>query len=241
MITLVENDLELGSDCKLVSCRFDPEGWSITTETSLQSPWGIALPEKLQTAVPKRKAEFIAGRYCARRAIEQLPNHSNVQATASDAIGIGEKRQPLWPPNLTGSITHSHGFAAAAVASTATIRSVGIDSEQFINSKTAHNVSSHILTASELNVDKPSRRENFEQYLTLVFSAKESIFKCLYPLVHQYFDFKDAVIEIGETTTNQFAFTLQKQLTAEFCQGYSGTGIYQVTNDFVHTAIVLNR
>lgn len=237
MITLIDNALELDPDCKMVSCHFDQTEFERESLPAIQARWKIVVPDKMHNAVDKRKAEFIAGRYCANKAIQLLVAPSST----SDFIDIevGEKRQPLWPQGLTGSITHSHGFAAAVAANINNIRSIGIDSEQVVNPKTANDVATHILTSAETYADNDAIVANSRLYLTLIFSAKESIFKCLNPLVLQYFDFQDAIVSLATNTPGQFSFVLQKTLTDEFCEGYTGCGRFYVSNDFVHTAVIL--
>ena len=233
MITVIDNALELGSLCKLVSCHFDVDDFSQQSLQLIESTFGVALPQRLEKAVAKRQAEFIAGRYCARQALQSFNNAKN------EEVKIGEKREPLWPQGFTGSITHSRGFAAAAIAQLDIVRSIGIDSEQTIKTSTADNVSSHILTTSESYQDNQALFANSSEYLTLVFSAKESIFKCLYPLVNRYFDFKDAIIFLDTSNPGAFTYELQKDLNDEFTQGYRGVGCYRYHGDFVHTGIVL--
>jgi enterobactin synthetase component D len=239
MITLIDNALDVDANCKMVSCHFDVTEFDREAELTIEQRWGVKLPDKLERAVNKRKAEFIAGRYCVSRALQMLPLLP-AKENSTD-IKIGEKRQPLWPSGLTGSITHSHGFAAAVVANTDDVRSIGIDSEYMIKHQTAENVASHILTGPEDFSKNRDVVDNSDQYLTLIFSAKESIFKCLYPLVSQYFDFKDAVISLAPDQPSRFAFVLQKTLNEEFSEGYTGNGIFQLEESFIHTAVILNR
>jgi len=73
-------------------------------------------------AVPKRVREFAAGRLCARRALAEF-------GIAGFAIGVAADRQPIWPPHMIGSITHTADFAAAAVAERICMPAIGIDSE----------------------------------------------------------------------------------------------------------------
>ncbi len=57
----------------------------------------------------KRIDDFTRGRACAHRGLSELGiDHYSVLA--------GEKREPLWPAEIVGSITHTTGFAAAVVA-----------------------------------------------------------------------------------------------------------------------------
>lgn len=232
MIRLTTNPFQLDPDCSQVSCHFDVALYQEETAPLLQ----LSLPHNLHSAVPKRKAEFIAGRYCARQALENL--HAD-----PTTVDIGENRSPVWPPGFVGSITHTHGYASAIVANHVNIRSVGLDSEQWILEKTAGNVAKQILTDAEIFTDYQDLFESQRHFLTMVFSAKESIFKCLYPMVKQFFGFHAAVITPlpfdSEQNTGRFEFELLQDLNAEFAQGYRGCGQYSMADDLVHTSILL--
>ncbi|HEY3692789.1 MAG TPA: hypothetical protein VGL46_21300 [Pseudonocardiaceae bacterium] len=41
----------------------------------------------------------------------------------------GERRKPVWPPGVVGSLTHCTGYRAAAVAHRRGVLTVGIDAE----------------------------------------------------------------------------------------------------------------
>lgn len=240
MITLINNNLDFNHKAELVSCQFDVEQFKLLALQEHEHKWGVSVPQRIQNAIDKRKAEFIAGRYCAKKAIQQV-EHKLSDNLGLVTIDIGEKRQPLWPSRFVGSITHSHGFAAAVVADSTIVRSVGIDSEFRISEKTANNISSHILTEEESYSDNNSQVASSIDYLTLIFSAKESIFKCLHPLVLQYFDFQDAVVSLSPTMPNHFEYHLQKHLSNEFCVGYKGQGQFCFNGDFVHTAVLIAK
>lgn len=231
MFSLIHNPLQLPESCSQVSCVFDRDACEHMDFSAL----GVTLPAQLSKAIPKRKTEFLAGRLCAQLAMK------NMGADWQQAIAIGENRAPCWPEGLVGSITHSKGFASAIVAPASSIRSVGIDSEALIAEKTANNVSSHVLTESEIYTANAALVDSHRQYLTLIFSAKESIFKCLYPLVQQYFDFRHAVVELDVKQPGKFRFRLLKDLGGEFAKGYSAVGYYALADDFVHTAVLLPR
>ena len=142
-----------------------------------------------KNVAPKRKFEFIAGRKCARKALA----HFGVPPCP---IPIGTNREPIWPPGFVGSITHCEGFIAAAVAKSSDYLSLGIDAEQ--NRHIPTEIENMILTEPEMKFiqEQPSG----ETISLLIFSAKESIYKCTYPLVKQYIDFLDVdiVIEMAE-------------------------------------------
>ena len=60
-----------------------------------------------------RQWEFTAGRLCAVQAIRGLGG-------SETEIPVGERGEPIWPKGFVGSITHTQGYAAAAVAVAAT-------------------------------------------------------------------------------------------------------------------------
>jgi enterobactin synthetase component D len=232
MLRLIDNPLRIDSNCRQVSCHFDESLYREETPRQLE----LALPATLDRAVRKRKAEFIAGRYCARQALLQL------DATLHASIGIGANREPLWPDACVGSITHAHGYASALVASRSDVRSVGIDSETWVEPRIAHELGGQILTTTERYDDFQHMFESSRHHLTLVFSAKESLYKCLFPLVNKFFEFHSALIipeHSASAATGRFRFELLEDLNAEFRAGYSGHGSYVMREDFVHTAIVL--
>jgi len=237
MISLVAAPLQINSDCCQVSCHFD----KILFQDLTASQLGIVLPSILNGAVQKRKAEFVAGRYCASVALAQLD--SNLDATTKNfAIGVGANREPLWPEGFVGSITHTNGYASSIVARRNKARSLGVDSETWIESGTVGNVARQILTTGENFADHRHLFESPRHYLTMVFSAKESLFKCLFPIVNKYFDFHTAVIAplpSGSTTDGEFRFELLVDLHTEFPAGYSGHGRYCIQADRVHTMVML--
>ena len=80
----------------------------------------------LENVSQNRKNEYIAGRFCAHQSMA-LANIPPVH------IPIGNKGEPIWPSGVVGSITHSRGYAAAAVAKQSDVHSLGL--EQYDSSK----------------------------------------------------------------------------------------------------------
>src|ERR1043166_9477590 len=70
----------------------------------------------------KRIQDFAAGRSCAHRALREF-------GIVDYSLLSGTQREPLWPPSVVGSITHTTGYAAAVVARQGDLRSLGIDCE----------------------------------------------------------------------------------------------------------------
>jgi len=191
---------------------------------------GVTLPEKMAKAVAKRKAEYVGGRLCAMQAIAAC---SGQQSTA---VTSGDHGQPVWPQGLVGSITHTHGFAAAAVGNASRFASIGMDTEQVMTAEVMHNVRARICGPEDkFSVGSPFAPE---LYATLVFSAKESLFKCLYPLVGKMFWFEDALIRLlpGE---GGFTAELLSRLSGDFPAGRVIEGRFCLTTGLVHTGIQL--
>ena len=139
--------------------------------------------------VAKRLREFTHGRHCARAAMAQL-GHEPV------AIVKADSRAPVWPPELCGSITHSGAVAAAIVGLSETYAGLGIDIE------TRDTVSEDIARI----VCRPDELADTDtQRIKLLFSAKEAIYKCIYPTVQRYVDFQ----EMGVTLDNTGRFLAQ--------------------------------
>lgn len=161
---------------------------------------GVVLPESLANAALKRQIEFVAGRFCAREALQQLGCESPV------TLAIGQHREPLWPDGYLGSISHGDGLAIAVVTTTKAWRGLGIDIERILTNEAAEPLVEHLMMAAELAIGNAAGL-SLAHWLSLVFSAKESLFKALYPLVGRYFDFLD--VEVCELQEQQSCITLR--------------------------------
>lgn len=138
-------------------------------------------------AVPKRINEFAAGRDCARRALATFGISGAVLLAAPD-------RQPLWPADFVGSITHTAGFCAAAVAPRSKWRGLGIDSEQ--SGAPTMDIWSTLCRPEELVWVDSLPPDQRPAAVTLIFSSKEAVYKCQYPITGEWLDFHDLQIHV---------------------------------------------
>jgi 4'-phosphopantetheinyl transferase EntD len=129
----------------------------------------------LARAVPKRRAEFGTARLCARRALARL-------GITAGSLVPHEDRAPRWPDGSVGSLTHTHEYCAAVVASTATHVSLGVDAER--ERALDAPLIEMICTARE-------RERTPASDAIVIFAAKEAFYKCQYPLTRTYLDFLD--------------------------------------------------
>jgi 4'-phosphopantetheinyl transferase EntD len=142
----------------------------------------------LGRAIPKRAREFAAGRLCARRALAEF-------GIVDVAIEVGTDRQPVWPAAMVGSITHTAGFCAAAVAEKRVVAALGLDSEVVgdVNAE----IWPRIGVPAETAWLRTLPASQHTAAMTLIFSAKEAFYKCQYPLVRERLDFQDVRVEAG--------------------------------------------
>lgn len=191
----------------LLSTRFDPSLLALDDFRRSQ----IEPPPSIQRSVAKRQAEFLAGRLCARAALQQLQDLDCSPA-------IGEDRAPVWPSGICGSITHSTGHAAAIVAQKTDWRGLGMDLENLLNAERAERLAGEILTPAELKRMMAGQREQLALWVTLTFSVKESLFKALYPIVQQRFYFEHAEV-LEWTDRGQVRLRLLTDLSREWRNG----------------------
>ena len=191
----------------LHSCRFDPAQLAADdfARSRLLPPPGIA------TAARKRQSEFLAGRLCAASALRLLSGTASFPPR-------GEDNAPCWPAGVTGSITHSHGWAAALVGPSDTWRGLGLDAEPLLTAERAERLAEQILTPAELQHFRQLPGDERAPYLTLCFSLKESLFKALYPLVQRRFYFHAAAL-VEQAGNGRVRLQLREDLSAEWRLG----------------------
>ena len=137
----------------------------------------------------KRINEFAAGRACARQALATF-------GVAGFALLAAPDRQPLWPAGFVGSITHTAGFCAAAVVPCSKIAALGLDSER--TGAPTLDIWPTLCRPDELAWVDSLPSEQRPPAVTLIFSAKEAVYKCQYPITHQWLDFHDLRIEVPD-------------------------------------------
>ncbi|GFZ68617.1 hypothetical protein PSE10B_51390 [Pseudomonas amygdali pv. eriobotryae] len=117
----------------------------------------------------QRLREFTAGRNCARAALVAL-NFPPV------AIGKGSMGEPLFGAGVTGSITHTQDYCAAALSLTAGVRAIGIDAQTNVALEES-------LYRRVLRRDPGATlgRQGFCEG-TLIFSLNEAFYKAVCPV-----------------------------------------------------------
>lgn len=156
---------------------------------------GVRLPRDLRDASSERQAEYLAGRYCCKEALRVLS-----PALQPSDVRRGEDRAPVWPSGVLGTITHAAGIASVALAPSHLCRGLGIDTELLVSPRTAKELSGLVAGPEELNLLAHRLGLNCDSFaVTLALSAKESVFKCLYPTARTMFEFRDVTIVAADS------------------------------------------
>ena len=144
----------------------------------------IELPETIRRCAPRRQATFAAGRMAAQKAL------CKAGCRSAAPPGIGNDGLPEWPSGWLGSISHSDDTAAAVVAPVGCARLLGLDLERIVTAEIAAQI------APEIMPGQPVGHSGLlpEHEVTCAFSAKEALYKALYPLTRQFRDFSAAHI-----------------------------------------------
>lgn len=173
-----------------------------------------------------RMHEFALGRRCAREALALLDG-------PRVAIPMGRFRDPVWPFGYVGSITHTQGFCAAAVAKSVsgngTILGIGIDCEPL-----AHLPGElpGLVCSPEERAWLNNHRQDGVPWDRLFFCAKESVYKALFPATHRFLEFRDMGVRIDpERHSFQVSIAEAPELRAQ-----TVTGRYLLQDDIMLTA-----
>lgn len=193
---------------------------------------GLRVPEKLHKAVLKRKLEYMAGRSCVQEAFRLRDTHGVPQ------LGTNQSGAPIWPDGWTGSISHCNGQAACVIAESAAYAGIGLDLERIVTAECVSEISPAVLTAKDI-LFLTSSVEHNRKFLTLCFSAKESLYKAISSKVGFFFDFQVADMDVIDWDNNRFQLSLNIDLTSDFSAGTQFAGRFFVTDEIIGTLIAV--
>ncbi len=170
----------------------------------------------VEKAAPKRKRDFALGRVCARAALETL-GHGRA------AIGRSASGAPLWPEGITGSITHTHGYAAALVGEKRHFSGIGVDAERV--GGVTQDLWPRLFNPKERDYLMRLDEKDRLVVATLIFSAKETCFKAwggVGPLAFREIHVTPekesfTAVRAGESLQGRYAVEGDLMLTAAWC------------------------
>jgi 4'-phosphopantetheinyl transferase EntD len=175
-------------------------------ERALMESW--ALP---------RQQEFVAGRLCARRALEKLGQPA--MPLLRDADGL-----PIWPTGVLGSITHCRGIAAAALR-----RADGVDTLLGLDLEKTNRLSERA-RRRVLHPCEVSFAGDNQVRATVLFSLKEAFYKAQFPRWRTPGNFQD----IGMGVDMDAGRALVTALDARFNPGLAALQFrFSLVGDYV--------
>lgn len=181
--------------------------------------------DHLADAIPKRCADFAAGRAAARKAMQNI-------GIAPRPVFAHKDRAPIWPAGITGSITHKDTLCAAVV--TAQDKTLGIDVEE----DTPLNPDLMPTVCSEREIARiAGPHENL--LAKLIFSAKEAVYKAQYPVTRQLFGFDHMEVMIDQPG-DSFTATFTKPV-GMFYAGATLPGRFAQVEGHLVTAVTLRQ
>ena len=145
-----------------------------------------------QLSSVSRKEHYRSGRICAGEVLSKLGT------LGQPVLRDPQTREPLWPEGISGAITHSGKWAAAAAGKTSDVSGIGIDLED-LERQVDSRISRHVCIPEEQKWLQEWGEDFLEQNLKIIFSAKESIFKAFFPYTRTYLHFHDARIMMEQT------------------------------------------
>lgn len=206
-----------------------PVGVGVVLTTDPMEPTAAEAELLGSGASAGRRRAFALGRRAARLALHELGSPAGL-------VGLAPTGQPLWPSGFVGSITHTGDLGAAVVGHTTRYLGLGLDVEAAAR-QISPAAARHVCTSAELawaQLEEPGVR------LLQLFSAKEAIFKALYPLAGIYLGFKDAELRwVGGALS--FTARLRRDAADGFPAGTELTVASRVHDGFVLAGVALPR
>ena len=153
-----------------------PAGYGLGTSDPRQTY--PAFPGETVQGIPRRIAEFRAGRAAARAALVEL-------GLPPRASPVGADRAPIWPLGLQGSITHTESLCLASIG-----RGMGIGLDLEPATPLDDDLRPSILRPEEAHFSAIEAK--------LVFCAKEAAYKAQYARSRQLFDFQTLAVTLDQ-------------------------------------------
>ncbi len=174
------------------------------------------------SAAARRKEEFSTGRWCARQALLDL-------GVPPSPILVGRWREPLWPAEVVGSITHATSLCAAVVAPSELWQGIGIDVlDVQVAGQLLKDASGLFAQEEEKRSARAVAPASVDPH-ALLFSAKESAIKAVSGRLQRFVDFREVLVRFEGDRFEAFCGPL----------GIPVSGWWNATNEHILTGSVL--
>lgn len=141
---------------------------------------GVQFPDSYHSFGNKRRCEYLAGRI----SLKVLCNYPFLWEFFPNKNGA-----PTFPTGTNGSLSHSDNIVLAVIARSRDIVSIGVDIQHWITEDDFELIQESIVNINEIILIKDKK------YLTIIFSAKESLIKGICNLFNIFLDFKELCVE----------------------------------------------
>ena len=187
--------------------------------------YAIIPPARLMDMVEKRRCEYLAGRISAHIALERI----NIR---EEQVVRAESGCPIWPQGIIGSITHTDSLAISCVSRVENAVALGVDAEEILSDVLARELAPQLLTVQD---KRCATLLPFNHFVTFIFSAKEAIYKALYPCVGVFFGFEAvSLVELNETVA---VFEVQEHLSDQWQKGSIVKVNYVRTDSMIYSFV----
>ncbi len=169
-----------------------PPAVSIASKTRDELTPNVLLPEERSVTTnfsEKRLVEFSLGRACAHEILSTL-------GYADFPVRMAETRQPVWPKDLVGSISHTGDIAVCVIAPAQEVAGIGVDIETL--AQESFDLLEEVMSETERTTLLVTSGER-PHLAKLLFSAKEAVFKCQFPLTGKWLEFKEVNLVLDFT------------------------------------------
>jgi 4'-phosphopantetheinyl transferase EntD len=200
-------------ECVTIELGGDAAGELLPAELAATEGWS-----------PHRRAQFAIGRTLARRALRRF---------GLDPVPIlfGVEGEPLWPSGFVGSISHKRQSCIVMIASSESVRGVGIDLEHDGPDAAEAELVRRVCLSEPEHADAKRLAESTASPGTLFLSAKEAFYKFQFPLTRSRLDWDDVVVSFSPP-----------HLFTALAKAVSGTaatrGTYLVGDGWILTVVV---
>jgi 4'-phosphopantetheinyl transferase EntD len=185
--------------------------------------------ELVRKAVPRRAREFAAGRRVARALLARL-------GAGGGPLLADPDRTPSWPAGVVGSITHAADLCAVVVARGGAVAGLGVDVEP--DGPLEPELWPRICTPRERERLLQGGAESGGRCARLVFSAKESAYKCVYPHVRRVLGFQEVEIEL-DFERRRFAVSFADDVRERLPAGAVLSGAFALRGHWILTGATL--
>jgi enterobactin synthetase component D len=153
-------------------------------------------------------------------------------------VGRRDDGTPVWPSLVCGSISHSTEIVIAVASLRRDHLSLGVDCEPLMPFDVRTDLLDQISVPRERRLTEAAGLDA-DLGASLIFSGKESLYKCLWPLAGIFLDFSDACLTEIDRQRGTFQLQLTRRLASSWEVGRTFAGRFNCLGDHVVTLIGL--